>query len=273
LSFLCSVDFLSMANKKKKVGSHKSKLKQQSLADLNEHTVLALEAPSRTVHATVPPISNSNPSPPTVLISEIPKPNPHVPSASHGLQPQFHVAPSPNINHVFVDSDDDALDDEEVDYASSGDDYAGGSQFFTSSVFEAPSVPAASLIGAHSVPAASPACPFPDPGASPVASPACPFPDPVASPVRASSPPVALAEVNVPLADTAHPPPPSASSGRNWCDLFSSDRPPSLCTKLRNFPLNHLTKSCAISPEDFQPQFEVWNLCAVGYVSGKKPWL
>ena len=180
-----------MANKKKKVGSHKSKLKQQSLADLNEHTVLALEAPSRTVHATVPPISNSNPSPPTGLISEIPRPNPHVPSASHGLQPQFHVAPSPNINHVFVDSDDDALDDEEVDYASSGDDCAGGSQFFTSSVFEAPSVPAASLI---------------DPGASPVASPACPFPEPVASPVRASSPPVAPAEVNVPLADTAHPP-------------------------------------------------------------------
>jgi hypothetical protein len=92
---------------------------------------------------------------------------------------------------VFVDSDDDALDDEEVDYASSGDDCAGGSQFFTSSVFEAPSVPAASLI---------------DPGASPVASPACPFPEPVASPVRASSPPVAPAEVNVPLADTAHPP-------------------------------------------------------------------
>jgi hypothetical protein len=195
-----------MANKKKKVGSHKSKLQQQYLADLNEHTVLALEAPSRTVHATVPPISNSNPSPPTGLISEIPRPNPHVPSASHGLQPQFHVAPSPNINHVFVDSDDDALDDEEVDYASSGDDYAGGSQFFTSSIFEAPSVPAASLIGAHSVPATSPACPFPDPGASPVASPACPFPDPVASPVRASSPPVAPAEVNVPLADTAHPP-------------------------------------------------------------------
>jgi hypothetical protein len=43
-----------MANKKKKVGSHKSKLKQQYLADLNERTVLALEAPSRTVHATVP---------------------------------------------------------------------------------------------------------------------------------------------------------------------------------------------------------------------------
>jgi hypothetical protein len=187
LSFLCSVDFLSMANNKKKVGSHKSKLKQQYLADLNEHTVLALEAPSRTVPATLPPISNSNPSPPTVLISEFPKPNPHVPSASHGFQPQLHVDPSPNINHVFVDSDDDALVDEEVDYASSGDDCAGGSQFFTSSVLEAPSVPATSQIDLGASPDASPACHFPDPGASPVVSPA-------------------PAEVNVPLAATAHPP-------------------------------------------------------------------
>jgi hypothetical protein len=80
LSFLCSVDFLSMANKKKKVGSHKSKLKQQYLADLNERTVLALEAPSRTVHATVPSISNSNPCPPVVFHSELSKPIHHVPS-------------------------------------------------------------------------------------------------------------------------------------------------------------------------------------------------
>lgn len=260
-----------MANKKKKAGSHISKLKQQFAADLNASIVLALEAPSRTVHATVPPISNSNPSPPPVPFSELPKSNPHVPSASHGFQPQLHVDPSPSINHVFVDSDDDALDDEEVDYASSGDDCARGSQFFTSSVFEAPSVPAASLIGAHSVPVNSPACPFPDPVASPVVSPACPLPDPVASPVPASSTPIAPAEVDVPLAATAPPPPPSASSGRNWCDLFSSGRPPSLCTKLCNFPLNHLTKSCAISPEDFQSQFKVWNLCVVGYVSGKNP--
>jgi hypothetical protein len=139
-----------MANKKKKVGSHKSKLKQQSLADLNEHIVLASEAPSRTIHATVPSISNSNPCPPVVFSSKLSKPNHHVPSTSHGFLPQIPVDPSHSINHVFVDdySDDDALDDEEVDYASSGEDYAGGSKFFTSSVFEAPSVPATSLIGA-----------------------------------------------------------------------------------------------------------------------------
>jgi hypothetical protein len=45
-------------------------------------------------------------------------------------------------------SDNDDLDDEEVDFDSSGEDYVGGSKFFTSSVFEAPSVPVAPPAGA-----------------------------------------------------------------------------------------------------------------------------
>jgi hypothetical protein len=61
------------------------------------------------------------------------------------------------------------------------------------------------------------------------------------------------------------------SGGKVWTNLFSTSKPSTPCTKLQNFSLNHLTKTCAISPEDFQPQFEVWNLCAVGYVSGKSP--
>ncbi|KAL9376456.1 hypothetical protein Peur_030576 [Populus x canadensis] len=61
------------------------------------------------------------------------------------------------------------------------------------------------------------------------------------------------------------------SSGKVWTDLFSTNKPSSPCTKLQNFSLNHLTKTYTISLEDFQPQFDVWNLCAVGYVSGKSP--
>jgi len=61
------------------------------------------------------------------------------------------------------------------------------------------------------------------------------------------------------------------SGGKVWTDLFSTTKPSTPCTKLQNFSLNHLTKTCTISPKDFQPQFEVWNLCAVGYVSGKSP--
>ncbi|KAJ6976309.1 hypothetical protein NC653_031983 [Populus alba x Populus x berolinensis] len=67
----------------------------------------------------------------------------------------------------------------------------------------------------------------------------------------------------------------STPGSRVWKDFFSASKPTAPCITLKNFSLNHLTKSCAISPEDFQPQFEVWNLCVVGYVSGKNPgtWL
>ncbi|KAJ6914058.1 hypothetical protein NC651_016343 [Populus alba x Populus x berolinensis] len=51
--------------------------------------------------------------------------------------------------------------------------------------------------------------------------------------------------------------------------LFSTSTPCAPSTRLQNFSLNHLSRSCALSPEDFQPQFDVWNLCAIGYVAGK----
>jgi hypothetical protein len=147
-----------MTNKKKKIGSHKSQLKQQKLlADsqlVNDCTVPALKAPSlsHTVHVTVPVPSNlnSNQSPPVVLAPESSCPNHHVISALRGSLPQNHGDPSASINHVFVEnySDNDDLDDEEVDFDSSGEDYVGGSKFFTSSVFEAPSVPVAPPAGA-----------------------------------------------------------------------------------------------------------------------------
>jgi len=63
----------------------------------------------------------------------------------------------------------------------------------------------------------------------------------------------------------------STPSSSKWRDLFSSNKSIVSCTKLQNFSLNHLTKTCAISLEDFQPKFDVWNLCVVGYVSGKSP--
>jgi len=61
------------------------------------------------------------------------------------------------------------------------------------------------------------------------------------------------------------------SGGKVWTDLFSTGKQSTPCTKLQKFSLNYLTKTCAISLEDFQPQFEVWNLYAVGYVSCKCP--
>ncbi|KAJ6976240.1 hypothetical protein NC653_031934 [Populus alba x Populus x berolinensis] len=95
--------FLIMANKKKKAGPTKSQLKQEKLlADsqfVNERTFVALTAPL----------------------------NHHVPFSSRGSLPQLHVDPSLSIHHVFVEdySDNDDLDDEEVDFDSSYEDYIG----------------------------------------------------------------------------------------------------------------------------------------------------
>ena len=71
--------------------------------------------------------------------------------------------------------------------------------------------------------------------------------------------------------------PPSAVAGNSvpgsskWRDLFPSKRSTVTYTKLQHFSLNHLSRSCDISPEDIQTDFDVWKLCAVGYVSGKRP--
>jgi hypothetical protein len=248
-----------MANKKKKVGSHHSKIKQQYLADLNERTVLALEAPSRTVHATVPPISNSNPCPPVVSPSELSKPIHHVPSSSHGSLPQIPVDPSPSINHVFEEdfSDDGALDDEEVDFASSGEDYAGGSKFFTSSVVEAPSVPAVFPLGAQSVS---------------VAPPACTVPAPVASPESASSPPVVPVEVDVPLAATVSATPnPSEPPPKAWRNLFAHNRNVNSCPKLLHYSVFTETRGCTLLDDDLDTKCALWKLSLVGYIAGRSP--
>ena len=85
-------------------------------------------------------------------------------------------------------------------------------------------------------------------------------------------PPSAVVEDCAPLTtDVAGTSLASSPGSRVWKDLFSAGKQSAPCTKLQNFSLNHLTKSYVISPEDIQPQFDVWNLCVVGYVSSKSP--
>jgi hypothetical protein len=74
--------------------------------------------------------------------------------------PQYHVDPSPSINHVFVEdcSNDEDFDHEEVDFDSSEEDYAGGSKFFTSPMVAAPPVPVVYPTGTQPAPVTSPTC-------------------------------------------------------------------------------------------------------------------
>ncbi|KAJ6976268.1 hypothetical protein NC653_031954 [Populus alba x Populus x berolinensis] len=88
-------------------------------------------------------------------------------------------------------------------------------------------------------------------------------PPPSSSKVPAGDHPSTITAAGATLASTP-------GSGA-WKALFSTNTPTAPSTRLQNFSLNHPSRSCALSPEDFQPQFDVWNLCAVGYVAGKNP--
>nr|TKS17480.1 hypothetical protein D5086_0000013040 [Populus alba] len=85
-----------------------------------------------------------------------------------------------------------------------------------------------------------------------------------------------LPQSDMPRAPTfeSAPPPPGAGitpgpSISKWRDVLFSNR--TSCTRLKNFSLNHLSKSCDISHEDIMSQFDIWNVCAVGYISGRSP--
>jgi hypothetical protein len=268
-----------MANKKKKAGSHRSRLKQQKLVDaqfVNDSAILALTTPPSTVHATVTPNSNSKQSPLVDFVTTGSRPLHHVLSSPHGSVSHYRGDPSPSINHVFVEdwSGEDDLEDEEVDFDSSVDFYYVGASTFSSS----PVVVAS--------PASCQSTPPPLPLAEKIPSP------PVASPADGQStlPSLPLAEkiLSPPLEKTVLPSslssgcrevPPSTVAGNpvsvpgssKWSDLFLSNRSSISYTKLQHFSLNHLSRTCGISPEDIQPEFDVWKFCAVGYVSGKRP--
>ncbi|KAL3573226.1 hypothetical protein D5086_027130 [Populus alba] len=119
---------------------------------VHDSTVLALATSSHTIHAIVPLNSNSNQSPPIVLVTQRLCPRHHIISSPHGSKHQYHGNPFPCINHVFMEDwfDDDDLEDKVVDFDSSSEDSKRGSKIFTSSVVMAPCILVASPIGAQS---------------------------------------------------------------------------------------------------------------------------
>jgi len=142
-----------MGNKKKKAGSHRSHLKQQKLlaiSQLNDYAILALAAPPPTIHATVTSNSNSKQRPPVASATVCSRLTHHALSSPHGPAPQYHGDPS--INHIFVEdwSGNDDMEDKEVDFNFSEEDYVGASAFFTSPVV------GASPAGGQLTPVASP---------------------------------------------------------------------------------------------------------------------
>ena len=171
--------------------------------------------------------------------------------------PQYHADPSPSINHVFMEdcSNDEDFDDEEVDFGSSEEDYAGGSKFFTSLVFATPPVPIVSPSGAQPVPITSPI--YVD--SAPVSSPAC-----------ASSAPVDLVDGNVPLAAiVSGNPNPSEPSPSTWHNLFASNHNTTRCPKLIHYSAFTETRGCNLVDDYLDTKCDYWKKCLVGYIASR----
>ena len=259
-----------MANKKKKAGSRRSQLAQhKSLANsqLNDSAVLALAAPPLTVHAIVTSNSNSKKRPPVASAAVCSRPIHHVLSSPHGSESHHHGDPSPGINHMFVEdwSSDDDLEEEEVYFDSSVDfDYVGAPSFFSSS----PMVVASPASCQSTPPPPSLAEEIPSPSvASPAGGQSTLPPQPLAAKILPSPLETTVLPSSLPSGCRESPPstvagnPVSIPGSSKWCDLFLSNRTTASSTKLQHFSLNHLSRTCAISPEDIKPEFDVWKLC------------
>ncbi|XP_011016272.1 PREDICTED: uncharacterized protein LOC105119785, partial [Populus euphratica] len=259
-----------MANKKKKTGSHKSQLKQQNSELLHDLTVLALAAPSlsRTVHATVHHNSNLNHSPPNASAPNRTCTDHHVISSPHGSEPQHHTDPSPSINHVLVDdwSDEEDLEDEEVDFDSSPEDYAGGSKFFTSPVVSVPPVHVASSPSAQPTAVGSPVVVQSVDVASPVSG----QPDVVVKATCTTSVPTnsKSAPVDHVVSGNSNHSEPSSSS---WRNLFVSNRDNTRCPKLLHYSALTDTRGCNLFDDDLDIKCDLWKRCLVGYIAGRSP--
>jgi hypothetical protein len=165
--------------------------------------------------------------------------------------PQYHVDPSPSINHVFVEdcSNDEDFDHEEVDFDSSEEDYAGGSKFFTSPMVAAPPVPVVYPTGTQPAPVTSPTCV----DYALVAAPA------LSAPV----------DDNVPLAaTTSNNPEPSPST---WHNLFASNRNTTKCPKLIHYSTFIETRGCNLVDDDLDTKCDYWKICLVGYIADHSP--
>jgi len=184
------------------------------------------------------------------------------------------IVSSPSTpDHMFVEdcSDEDDYDEDEVDYSTSG----GSSKFFRSPV--PPSTGSNSAGTPHSASKASSLC---DPGQSsrPVASPVTKGPSPVPAP-QLNTPDLAVAEHNPPAVASSPAEAPNSGTSlspapapaEKWRDLFASNRSTITGPKLPFSSSSCDDLPCDLSPDDLDNNYDLWQLCIVGYVAGKSP--
>jgi len=184
--------------------------------------------------------------------------------------PQQIVSSPSTPDHVLVEdcSDEDDYDEDEVDYSASG----GSSKFFRSPV------PLSTSHNLHVPPnSASRVSPLSGFGQSVV--PAATSLKKGLSPVPAlqpNSPGLAVADQNLPSVVSS--PAEASHSGTSpapvekWRDLFASNRNTITGPKLPHFSSSSCDDlPCDLSSDDLDNNYDVWQLCIVGYVAGKSP--
>jgi len=172
-------------------------------------------------------------------------------SAPHPAPAMVVTSGSKHLDAILMEdcavvSDDEILDEDQLDF-----------NFSDEECVDSPQAPA--TLPAQDLPSPPPILPTEQTPSSPLLQPKRVMPFSSSSGGREPAPSSIVGK------------PPSAPNSSKWRDLFFSNRSTISCTKLQNFSLNHLSKTCVISPEDIQPKFEVWNFCVVGCVSGKSP--
>jgi len=182
--------------------------------------------------------------------------------AEEGSVPQSIVSSPSTPDHVIVKdcSDEDDYNEDEVDYSASG----GNSKFFCSPVPPSTSVLRVSpLCGSGQSVAAAAASS--KKGPSPVPAPHHNIPDlAVADP---NLPTVVSSPTEASHSDTSH----SHAPVEKWRDLFASNRNTITAPKLPHFSSSCNDLPCDLSSDDLDNNYDVWQLCIVGYVAGKSP--
>ena len=188
-----------------------------------------------------------------------------------GSIPQQIVSSLSTPDHVLVEdcSDKDDYDEDEVDYSNFG----GSSKFFRSLVSS--STGKQLDVTLNSVSRVSPLCGS-GKSALLVATPTKSIPSPVPV-LQSNTPGLAMAD---PVLQTIVSSPADAShSGTShssalvekWRDLFASNRNTISSPKLLHFSSSYSDLPCDLSFEDLDNNYDVWQLCIVGYVAGKSP--
>ncbi|KAJ6878452.1 hypothetical protein NC651_031022 [Populus alba x Populus x berolinensis] len=231
---------------------------QQLQVELHNNSVLALAAPP--LPPSPPPLT---PSPKVVAGGS--SPDKFVFFAEEGAVQQ-PIVPSPSTpDHIIVEdcSDQEDFEDEEVDYSASGE--------YPSS-FHSPLPTSTGKIVDINPNSASRVSPISESGHSvtPEPSPSNRRSSPV-PPLQQFSPGCDGVAHNLPKVAPHTDGPQAPAPVEKWRDLFATNRSTITGPKLPRFSASCNDLPCDLVSDDLDNNYNVWELCIVGYIAGKSP--